>query len=161
MEEPSGKSITQERPHWFTGRPNSYEPDANQLSAREAIVQLPHKSPRVNCRSFHYYPSREGYGRPIQVASGDHETDLALLHHVRYVKAQEALYDQFTLDLIAACAELARLRRREAEPEASNPVVLFGRPIELQQSVPAANPNHAAISPKELRPFLGFPPTER
>ncbi|KAE8785248.1 hypothetical protein D1007_41083 [Hordeum vulgare] len=156
-----GRSITQERPHRFTGRTTSYEPEAIQLAAREVIVQLRHLLPGVNCRSFYYYPSREGYGRAIQVASGDHETDPALLHLVRYVRAQEALYDQVTLDLITARTELARLRRREAEPEASNPVVLFGRPIELQQSVTAADPNHAPISPEELCHILGFPPTER
>ncbi|KAE8809433.1 hypothetical protein D1007_13952 [Hordeum vulgare] len=149
-----GRSITQERPHRFTGRTTSYEPEAIQLAAREAIVQLRHMSPGVNCRSFYYYPSQEGYGRSIQVTSTDHETDPALLHLVRYVRAHEALYDQVTLDLIAARAELTRLRRREAEPEASNPVVLFGRPIELQRSVPAADPNHAPISPEELRCML-------
>ncbi|KAE8820738.1 hypothetical protein D1007_01499 [Hordeum vulgare] len=88
-----GRSITQEHPHRFTGRSTSYEPEVIQLAAREAIVQLRHHSPKVNCRSFYYYPSREGYGRPIQVASGDQETDPALLHLVRYVRAQEALYD--------------------------------------------------------------------
>ncbi|KAE8808990.1 hypothetical protein D1007_14413 [Hordeum vulgare] len=73
-----------------------------------------------------------------------------------YVRAQEALYDQVTLDLIAARVELARLRRREAEPEASNPVVLFGRPIELRRSVPAADPSHTPISPEELPRILGI-----
>ncbi|KAE8775471.1 hypothetical protein D1007_52028 [Hordeum vulgare] len=71
------------------------------------------------------------FDRSNQVPIGDHETGPALLHLVRYVRAQEALYDQVTLDLIAARADVARLRRREAEPEDSNPVVLFGRPIEL------------------------------
>ncbi|KAE8777956.1 hypothetical protein D1007_49246 [Hordeum vulgare] len=151
-----GKSITQERPHWFTEKSTSYEPEAIQLAAREGIVQLRHLSPGVNCRSFYYYPSREGYGRPIQVASGDHETDPALLHLVHYVRAQEALYDQVTLYLIAARAEMARLRRREAEPEASNPLVLFGRPIELERSVPATDPSHAPISPEELCRILGI-----
>ncbi|KAE8776563.1 hypothetical protein D1007_50786 [Hordeum vulgare] len=151
-----GRSITQERPHRFTGRSNSYEREAIQLAAREAIVQLWHVSPGVNCRSFYYYPSREGYGRPIQVASGDQETIPALLHLVRFVRAQEALYDQVTLDLIAVRAELARLRRREAEQEASNLEVLFGRLIELQWSVPAADPSHEPISPEELRHILGI-----
>ncbi|KAE8785255.1 hypothetical protein D1007_41090 [Hordeum vulgare] len=151
-----GRSITQERPHRFTGRTTSYEPAAIELAAREAIVQLRHLLPGVNCRSFYYYPSREGYGRPIQVASGDHETDPALLHLVRYVRAQEALYDQVTLDLISARAELARLRRREAEPEASNHVVLFGRRIELERSLPAIDPNHAPITPEELHRILGI-----
>ncbi|KAE8816564.1 hypothetical protein D1007_05899 [Hordeum vulgare] len=151
-----GRSITRERPHRFTGRSTSSEPEAIQLAARDAIVQLRHVSPGVNCRLFYYYASREGYGRPIQVANGDHETDPALLHLVRYVRAQEALYDQVTLDLIAARAELTHLRRRETEPEAGNPVVFFGRPIELQRSVPAANPDHAPISLEELRRILGI-----
>ncbi|KAE8794744.1 hypothetical protein D1007_30465 [Hordeum vulgare] len=151
-----GRSISHERPHRFTGRLTFYEPEAIQVATREEIVQLRHVSPGVNCRTFYYYPSREGYGRTIQVVSGDHETDPTLLHLVRYVRAQEALYDQVTLDLIAARAELARLSRREAEPEASNPVVLFGRLIELQRSVPAANLNHVPISPEELRRLLGI-----
>ncbi|KAE8787396.1 hypothetical protein D1007_38669 [Hordeum vulgare] len=123
-----GRSITQERPHRFTGRTTCYEPKVIQLAAREAIVQLRYLSPRVNCRSFYYYPSRECYDRPLQVANGDHETDPALLHIVRYVRAQEALYDQVTLDLLGAREELARHdpRRREVDPNASNPVVLFG-----------------------------------
>ncbi|KAE8817270.1 hypothetical protein D1007_05169 [Hordeum vulgare] len=151
-----GRSITQERPHRFTERSTSYESEAIQLAAREEIVQLWHLSPGVNCRSFYYYPSREGYGRPIQVASGDHETDPALLHLVRYVRAKQAVYDQVTLDLFAARVELPRLRRREAEPEASKLVVMFGRPTELQWSVPAADPNHAPISPEELRRILAI-----
>ncbi|KAE8776924.1 hypothetical protein D1007_50360 [Hordeum vulgare] len=152
-----GRSITQEHPHRFTRRPTAYEPEAIQLAAREAIVQLQHLSPAVNCCSFYYYRSREGYGKLIQVATGDHETDPPpLLHLVRYVRAQEALYDQVTLALIAARTELARLRRREAEPKASSPVVMFGRPIELQRSVSAADPNHAPISPEELRRILGI-----
>ncbi|KAE8784905.1 hypothetical protein D1007_41436 [Hordeum vulgare] len=128
-----GRSVIQERPHRFTGRTTSYDPEAIQLAAREAIVQLRHLSPRVNCRSFHYYPSHEGYGRPLQVTSRDHETDPALLHLVRYLRAQEALYDQVTLDLLVTREELACLdpRRREVEPDASNYVVFFGRPIEL------------------------------
>ncbi|KAE8777795.1 hypothetical protein D1007_49381 [Hordeum vulgare] len=145
-----GRSITQERPHRFTERTTSYEPEAIHLEAREAIVQFRYLSPRVNCRSFYYYPSREGYGRPHQVANGDHETDPVLLHVVRYLKAQEALYDQVTVDLLAALEELARLdpRRRGVEHDASNPVVLFGRPIEFMRSGPAVEPNHV-------------PPTER
>ncbi|KAE8803212.1 hypothetical protein D1007_20988 [Hordeum vulgare] len=151
-----GRSISQERPHRFTGRTTSYEHEAIQLVAREAIVQLRHLSPGVNCRSFYYYPSREGYGRLIHLTSGDHETDPALLHLVRYVRVQEALYDQVTLDVIAAHVELVRLRRREAEPEASNHVVLFGRLIELQRFDPAIDPNHAHVSPEELRRILGI-----
>ncbi|KAE8767211.1 hypothetical protein D1007_61468 [Hordeum vulgare] len=153
-----GRSITQERPYRFTRRSTSYEPQAIQLAAREATVQLRHLSPRVNSRSFYYYPSHEGYGRLLQVANGDHETDLALLHLVNYIRAHEALYEQVTLDLIAARGELARLepRRREAEPDASNPIVLFQRPIEPLRSNPAADPNHAAISPEELHRILGI-----
>ncbi|KAE8776838.1 hypothetical protein D1007_50460 [Hordeum vulgare] len=152
------RSVTQERPHRFTGRTTSYEPEAIPLAAREAILQLRHLSPGVNCRSFYYYPSREGYGRPIQLASGDHEIDPALLHLVRYLRVQEALYAQFALDLLAAREELARLdpRRREVEPGAINPLVLFGRPIELQRSVPVADSNHASISHEELRRILGI-----
>ncbi|KAE8783874.1 hypothetical protein D1007_42625 [Hordeum vulgare] len=135
-----GRSVTQERPYRFTGRSYSYEPQAIQLAAREAIVQPRHLSPRVNCRTFYYYPSHEGYGRPPQITNGDQETDPALLHLVHYLRAWEALYDQVTLDLITSHAELARLRRREADPEANNPVVLFGRPIELVRSDPAPEP---------------------
>ncbi|KAE8769293.1 hypothetical protein D1007_59139 [Hordeum vulgare] len=101
---------------------------------------------------FHH----EGHGRPIQDASGDHETDPTLLHLVRYLRAQEALYDHATLDLVTAHTELARLRRREAETEASNPIVLFRRPIELQRSIPATDPSNAPISPDELHRILGI-----
>ncbi|KAE8803206.1 hypothetical protein D1007_20978 [Hordeum vulgare] len=157
-----GRSVTQERPHRFVGRTTSYDPEAIQPAAREAIVQLRHLSPGVNYRSFYYYPSREGYDRPLQVASGDHETDPALLHLVCYLRAEEALYDQVTLNLLAAREEPARLdpRRREVEPDANNPVVLFGRPIELLRSVPAAEQNHASISPQELRRILGISSNE-
>ncbi|KAE8782871.1 hypothetical protein D1007_43750 [Hordeum vulgare] len=115
-------------------------------------------SPRVNCRSFYYYPSREGYGRPLQIASEDHETDPALLHLVHYLIAQEALYDQVTLDLLASREELAHLepRRRGVEPSTRNPVLLFGRAIELQRSVPVVDPNHEPISPEELCRILGI-----
>ncbi|KAE8768791.1 hypothetical protein D1007_59693 [Hordeum vulgare] len=133
------KIITQELPHRFTERTTSYEPEAIELASRHAIVQLRHLSPRVNCRFFYYYPSREGYGRPLQVTKGDHETDLTLLYLVRYLRPQEAPYDQVTLDLLATCEELAPLnpRRREVEPDASNPIVLYGRPIELLRSATA------------------------
>ncbi|KAE8801874.1 hypothetical protein D1007_22504 [Hordeum vulgare] len=153
-----GRSFTQERPHRFTRRTTSYESEAIQLAAQKAIVQVWHLSPRVNCRSVYYYHSREGYGRPLQVASGDNETDPALLHLVRYLRAQAALYDQVTLDLLAAREKLVRLgpRRREVETDASNHVVLFGKPIELMRSVLAADPNHAHISPEELRRILGI-----
>ena len=87
------------------------------------MVHLRHLSPRVNCRLFHYYPRREGYGRPPQVANEDHETDPALLHLVHYVSALEALFDQITIDLITARGELVRRTpaSREDEPDADNP----------------------------------------
>ncbi|KAE8819632.1 hypothetical protein D1007_02276 [Hordeum vulgare] len=142
-------SVTQERPHWFTERTTSYEPEAIQLAAREAIFQLWHVSPRFNYRSFYNYPSREGYGRPLQVANGGLETDPAQLHLVRYLRVQEALYDQVTLDLVAAREELARLdpRRREVDPDATNPVVLFGRPIELLMCVSRCQTESCAYLP--------------
>ena len=123
-----GRGLSLERPYRFTGRTTSYENQAIQLAAREAIVQLRHLLPRVNCRSFYYYPSRDGYGRPPQVVNGDHETDPALLHLVRYVAALEELFDQITLDLIVARGELVRRApvRGEDEPDTDNPVVLFG-----------------------------------
>src|SRR4051812_47506432 len=55
-----GRGLAPERPYRFTGRTTSFEPQATQLAAREAIIHLRHLSPRVNCRSFHYYPRREG-----------------------------------------------------------------------------------------------------
>ncbi|XBI19744.1 hypothetical protein VPH35_061190 [Triticum aestivum] len=151
-----GRGLSPERPYRFTGRTTSFEPQAIQLAAREAIVQLRHLSPRVICPSFYYYPSRDGYGRPPQVANGDHETDPALLHLVRYVSALEELFDQITLDLIAARGELVRQApaRGEDEPDADNPVVLFGHPIESLRSAPAIDQN-ALVSPEVLRRLLG------
>ncbi|KAM3349359.1 hypothetical protein ACQJBY_022420 [Aegilops geniculata] len=151
-----GRGLSLERPYRFTGRTTSFEPQAIQLAAREAIVQLRHLSPRVNCRSFYYYPSRDGYGRPPQVANGDHETDPALLHLVRYVSALEELFDQITLDLIAARGELVRRApaRGEDEPDTDNPVVLFGQPIESLRSAPAIDQN-TLVSPEVLRRLLG------
>ena len=151
-----GRSLSPERPYRFTGRTTSFEPQAIQLAAREAIVQLRHLSLRVNCRSFYYYPSRDGYGRPPQVANGDHETDPALLHLVRYLSALEELFDQITLDLIAARGELVRRApaRREDEPDTDNPVVLFGQPIETLRSAPAINQG-ALMTPEVLRCLLG------
>ena len=151
-----GRGLSPERPYRFTGRTTSFEPQAIQLAAREAIVHLRHLSPRVNCRSFHYYPRREGYGRPPQVANGDHETDPALLHLVRYVSALEELCDQITIDLIAARGELVRRApaREENEPNADNPVVLFGHPIESLRPAPAIGQG-AAITPEVLRRILG------
>ena len=150
-----GRGLSPERPYRFTGRTTSFEPQAIQLAAREAIVQLRHLSPRVNCRSFYYYPSRDGYGRPPQVANGDHETDPALLHLVRYVSALEDLFNQITLDLIAARGELFRRAsaRGEVEPDADNPVVLFGQPIETLRSAPAIDQG-ALMTPEVLHRLL-------
>ncbi|SPT17357.1 unnamed protein product [Triticum aestivum] len=151
-----GRGLSPERPYRFTGRTTSFEPQAIQLAAREAIVQLRHLSPRVNCHSFYYYPSRDEYGRPPQVANGDHETDPALLHLVRYISALEELFDQITLDLIAAHGELI-LRapaRGGEEPDADNLVVLFGHPIESLRSTPAIGQN-TLVSPEVLRRLLG------
>ena len=60
---------------------------------------------------------------------------------MRYVGALEALFDQITIDLIAARGELVRRApaSREDEPDADNPVVLFGHPIETLRSAPAIN----------------------
>ena len=60
---------------------------------------------------------------------------------MRYVSALEALFDQITIDLIAARGELV-LRapaREENEPNTDNLVVLFGQPIETPRSAPATN----------------------
>jgi hypothetical protein len=79
-----------------------------------------------------------------------------LLHLVRYVSALEALFDQITLDLIAARGELVRRAsaRGEEEPDADNPVVLFGQPIESLRSAPALDRN-ALVSPEVLRRLSG------
>lgn len=150
--------ISPERPYLFTGRSTYYEPQAIKLAAREAIVQLWHLSLRVNCRSFSYYLSREGYSRPPEVTNRENETDFTLLHLVCFIRAQEALYEHVTLDLIAVRGELSRQtpRRREAEPDATNPVVFFGRSIEPLRSTPAADHNHAHISLEQLCHILGF-----
>ena len=75
---------------------------------------------------------------------------------MRYVSALEALFDQITLDLIAARGELARRApaREEEEPDADNPVVLFGQPIESLRSAPAIDQN-ALVSPEVFRRLLG------
>jgi hypothetical protein len=153
-----GRSITSERPYRFTGRTTSDEPQAIQLAAREAIAQLRHRSLRVNCRSFYYYPSRESYGSPTQVSNGDHETDPTLVHLVCYLRAQEALFDQITLDLIATRRTLALLTpvRSEDAPTTDTPIVLFGRPIKPSWSAPVAHPGNAFVSPDELRHLLGI-----
>ena len=101
-------------------------------------------------------PSRDGYDRPPEVVNGDHETDLALLHLVRYVSALEELFDQITLDLIAARGELVRRApaRGEDEPDVDNPVVLFGQPIESWRSAPVIDQN-TLVSPEVLHRLLG------
>ena len=75
---------------------------------------------------------------------------------MRYVSALEELFDQITLDLIAARGELVRRApaRGEDEPDADNPVVLFGQPIESFRSAPAIDQN-ALVSPEVLRRLLG------
>ncbi|XBI85610.1 hypothetical protein VPH35_093734 [Triticum aestivum] len=151
-----GRGLSPERPYRFTGRTTSFEPQAIQLAAREAVVQLRHLSPRVDCRSFYYYPSHEGYGRPSQVANGDHETDPALLHLARYVSALETLFDQITLDLIATRGELVHRAptRGENKPGADNPVMLFGHPIESLRSAPVTDQG-ALMTPEVLHRLLG------
>jgi hypothetical protein len=148
-----GRGPTSERPYRFTGRTTSDEPQAIQLAAREAVVHLRHRSPRVNCRSFYYYPSREGYGSPIEVANGDQESDPALVHLVRYLRAHEALFDQVINDLITARRTLALLTpaRREAT---STPTVLFGRPIEPSGPAPVVHPGNTFATPEELHRLL-------
>ena len=75
---------------------------------------------------------------------------------MRYVSALEALFDQITIDLIAARGELVRRApaREENEPNADNPVVLFGHPIEFLRPAPAIGQG-AAITPEVLRRILG------
>lgn len=151
-----GRGSTSERPYRFTGRTTSDESQAIQLAAREAVVQLRHRSPRVDCRSFYYYPSREGYGSPTQVANGDQEPDPALVHLVRYLRVQEAIFDQVTNDLIETRRTLALLTpaRREATPASGTPTMLFGRPIEPPEPAPVVYPGNAFVTPGELRRLL-------
>ena len=75
---------------------------------------------------------------------------------MRYVGALEELFDQITIDLIAARGELIRRApaRREDEPDTDNPVVLFGQPIETLRSAPAINQG-ALMTPEVLRRLLG------
>ena len=75
---------------------------------------------------------------------------------MRYVSALEQLFDQITLDLIAARGELVRRApaRGEVEPDADNPVVLFGHPIEPLRSAPAIDQN-TLMSLEVLRRLLG------
>ena len=72
-----------------------------------------------------------------------------------YVSALEELFDQITLDLIAARGELfRRAPAREVEPDADNLVVLFEHPIEPLRSAPAIDQN-TLMSLEVLRRLLG------
>ena len=75
---------------------------------------------------------------------------------MRYVSALEQLFDQVTLNLIAARGELVRRApaRRDAEPDTDNPVVLFGHPIDPLRSALAINQS-ALVTPEALRRLLG------
>ena len=75
---------------------------------------------------------------------------------MRYVSALEALFDQITIDLITARGELVHRApaRREDEPDADNPVVLFGQPIKTLRSAPAINQG-ALMTPEVLCRLLG------
>ena len=75
---------------------------------------------------------------------------------MRYVSALKQLFDQITLDLIAARRELFRRApaRGEVEPDADNPVVLFGHPIETLRSAPASGQG-TLITPEVLRHLSG------
>ena len=131
-----GRGTTSERPYRFTGRATSDKPQAIQLAAREAIVQLRHQSSSVNIRPFLYYPSRDGYGRPTQVTNREQESDPALVHLVCYLRAQEALFDQVTFDLIETRKTLALLTptRSEAEPAIDTLKVLLGSSLQPPSS---------------------------
>ena len=75
---------------------------------------------------------------------------------MRYVSALEAQFDQITIDLIAARRELVRRApaRGEDEPDADNPVVMFGHPIETLRPASAIN-RDALMTPEVLRRLLG------
>jgi hypothetical protein len=78
------------------------------------------------------------------------------VHLVRYVRAQEALFDQASFDLIETHRMLALLTpaRSEAAPDIDTPIVLLGRPVEPPRSAPVIYPGNAFASPEELRRFL-------
>ncbi|KAE8767145.1 hypothetical protein D1007_61530 [Hordeum vulgare] len=126
-----GGNPSSEYPHHFTGRAATNEAQAHQLAAREAIVQLRHLSPWMNSRPFSYYPSREGYGSLTRVASEDQDIDPALVQVVRYLRAQEALIDQITFDLVMNRTPTARwtLASYEAATASINQHVFVRRPI--------------------------------
>ena len=75
---------------------------------------------------------------------------------MRNVSALEELFDQITLDLIAARGDLVRRApaRGEDEPDANNPVVLFGHPIETLRSTPTSGQG-VLMTPEVLRHLLG------
>ena len=75
---------------------------------------------------------------------------------MRYVSGLEELFDQITLDLIAARGERFRRApaRGEVEPDTDNPVMLFGHLIEPLRSAPAIDQN-TLMSPEVLRRLLG------
>ena len=79
-----------------------------------------------------------------------------MVHLVRYLRAQEALFDQVNLDLIETRRTLALLTpvRREATTATNTPVVLLGRPVEPPSSAPVIYPGSAFASPEELRRLL-------
>ena len=74
---------------------------------------------------------------------------------MRYVSALEALFDQITIDRIAAHGELARRApaRGEEEPNTDNPVMLFGQPIECLRTAPVIDQN-TLMTPEVLRCLL-------
>ena len=78
------------------------------------------------------------------------------MHLARYVSALEQLFEQITLDLVAARGELIRRApaRGEHEANADNPVVLFGQPIESLRSAPVIDQN-TLMTPEVLRRLLG------
>jgi hypothetical protein len=78
------------------------------------------------------------------------------VHLVRYLRAQEALFDQVTLDLIATRRTLALLTlvSSEAAPTIDTMIVLLGRPVEPPRSAPVTHLGNAFVSPEELRRLL-------
>jgi len=75
---------------------------------------------------------------------------------VRYVSALEALFDQITIDLIAARGELVRRApaRGEDEPTPATPVGRLGQPIATPRSAPASGQG-VLMTPEVLRHLLG------
>uniref|UniRef100_A0A8I6X1L1 Uncharacterized protein n=1 Tax=Hordeum vulgare subsp. vulgare TaxID=112509 RepID=A0A8I6X1L1_HORVV len=138
-----GGNPSLECPHHFTGRAATNEAQARQLAAREAIVQMRHPSPCMNSRLFFYYPSREDYGSLTRVANGDLEGDPTLVQVVRYLRAQEALVDLITSNLIMSRMPTARRTPTsyEATAASNNQHVFFGRHVgPLRFAPPAMTP---------------------